>query len=52
MDLYAIFKQFGITEVRALGLDTSNVTIETVPLYVDKEIPILLTRNDLTTRQG
>ena len=43
MDLYAIFKKFGISEVRALGLDTSNVTIETVPLYVDKEIPVLLT---------
>lgn len=48
MDLYAIFKQFGITEVRALGLDTSNVTIETVPLYIDKEIPILLTRDNQT----
>lgn len=52
MDLYAIFKQFGITEVRALGLDTSNVTVETVPLYIDKEIPVLLTRDDLTQRQG
>jgi KUP system potassium uptake protein len=46
MDLYAIFKRFGITEVRALGLDTSNVTIETVPLYIDKDIPTLLTRNE------
>lgn len=52
MDLYAIFKKFGITEVRALGLDTSNVMVETVPLYIDKEIPILLTRNDLTKHQG
>jgi len=42
MDLYAIFKKFGISEVRALGLDTSNVTIETVPLYIDKDIPLLL----------
>ncbi len=46
MDMYAIFKRFGITEVRALGLDTSNVTIETVPLYIDKDIPMLLTRNE------
>lgn len=46
MDMYAIFKRFGISEVRALGLDTSNVTIETVPLYVDKEIPVLLTPHD------
>ncbi len=52
MDLYSIFKKFGISEVRALGLDTSNVTVETVPLYVDKEIPILLARNDLTKRMG
>jgi KUP system potassium uptake protein len=52
MDLYAIFKRFGITEVRALGLDTSNVTVETVPLYVDREIPILLSRNDQTKRMG
>ena len=52
MDLYAIFKRFGISEVRALGLDTSNVTIETVPLYIDKESPILLTRNDKTKHFG
>lgn len=44
MDLYGIFKRFGISEVRALGLDTSNVTVETVPLYIDHETPILLTR--------
>lgn len=52
MDLYAIFKKIGISEVRALGLDTSNVSIETVPLYIDKEIPILLTRNDKTRHLG
>jgi KUP system potassium uptake protein len=46
MDLYAILKRFGISEVRSLGLDTSNVTVETVPLYIDKETPILLTRTD------
>jgi KUP system potassium uptake protein len=44
MDLYAIFKKIGISEVRSLGLDTSNVTVETVPLYIDREIPVLLTR--------
>jgi len=49
MDIYSIFKRFGISEVRALGLDTSSVTVETVPLYVDKEIPILLTRHDKTS---
>jgi len=46
MDMYSIFKRFGISEVRALGLDTSNVTIETVPIYIDKDIPILLTRSE------
>ena len=52
MDLYSIFKRFGISEVRALGLDTSNVIVETVPLYIDKEIPVILTRNDLTKHMG
>ncbi|MCX6276578.1 MAG: KUP/HAK/KT family potassium transporter [Bacteroidetes bacterium] len=52
MDLYGIFKRFGISEVRALGLDTSNVIVETVPLYIDKEIPVILTRNDLTRHMG
>ena len=46
MDMYDIFKKFGISEVRALGLDTSNVTIEMVPLYIDKDIPVLLTRHE------
>lgn len=46
MDIYAVFKKFGISEVRALGLDTSNVTVETVPIYVDKEIPGLLTPDE------
>jgi len=46
MDMYAIFKRFGITEVKALGLDTSNVSVESVPLYIDKDIPTLLTRNE------
>ncbi len=46
MDLYAILKRFGISDVRSLGLDTSNVTVETVPLYIDKETPVLLTRHD------
>jgi KUP system potassium uptake protein len=52
MDLYAILKRFGIGEVRSLGLDTSNVTVETVPLYIDKETPVLLVRNDLTKHYG
>ena len=50
MDIYSILKRFGITEVRSLGLDTSNVTIETVPLFIDKEAPQLLTRNGENNR--
>jgi KUP system potassium uptake protein len=45
MDMYSIFKRFGISEVRSLGLDTSNVSVETVPLLIDKEFPLLLTRH-------
>ena len=52
MDIYTILKRFGITEVRSLGLDTSNVTIETVPLFIDKEAPQLLTRNGQTNSGG
>ena len=40
MDMYDIFKKFGISEVRALGLDTSNVTVESVPLSVSKDVPM------------
>lgn len=52
MDLYSIIKNFGISEVRAMGLDTSNVVVETVPLYIDREAPSLLSRDDHSTRQG
>ncbi len=34
MNLYGIFKHLGITEEHALGLDTSNVTVEKVPLII------------------
>jgi KUP system potassium uptake protein len=46
MDMYSIFKRFGISEVRSLGLDTSNVTVEMVPLFIDKESPLLVIRNN------
>ena len=41
MDLYTICKQMGISDVKALGLDTSNITVETAPLFVDKVVPEL-----------
>jgi len=40
LDLYDILKRFGISEVRALGLDTSNVLAETVPLSVLSDVPV------------
>ena len=40
MDMYDIFKKFGISEVRALGLDTSNVAVEMVPLSVSRDVPM------------
>jgi KUP system potassium uptake protein len=42
LDLYDLLKRFGISEVRALGLDTSNVLTEYVPLTVLRDIPIIL----------
>jgi KUP system potassium uptake protein len=43
MDIYDILKRFGISEVRSLGLDTSNVTVEKVPLSVTKDVPLFPT---------
>jgi KUP system potassium uptake protein len=36
MNLYNIIKHIGITEEKALGLDTSNVVVEHVPLIINK----------------
>ncbi|TSA30231.1 MAG: potassium transporter Kup [Bacteroidetes bacterium] len=35
MDMYTILKRMGISDVKALGLDTSNVVEETVPLQAE-----------------
>lgn len=37
MNLYSFIKHLGITEERALGLDTSNVVVEHVPLIVKQD---------------
>jgi len=37
MNIYNIVKQLGITDTRAYGLDTSNVTVESVPLVIKRE---------------
>lgn len=34
MNVYSLVRRMGISEVRAYGLDTSNVTVEKVPLLV------------------
>jgi KUP system potassium uptake protein len=44
MDIYSFIKKFGISEVRSLGLDTSNVTIEQVPLIINQKISAELVR--------
>ena len=35
MDVYSVLKKIGITDVKAFGLDTSNVEVEKVPLVID-----------------
>lgn len=37
MSLYNLIKHLGISDIRAFGLDTSNVMIESVPLLVKSE---------------
>jgi KUP system potassium uptake protein len=49
LDLYDILKKIGISEVRAFGLDTSNVLIETVPLSVLNDIPVF--QNDFAVNK-
>jgi KUP system potassium uptake protein len=43
MDNYSLLAHLGVTDVRAYGLDTSNVTIEKVPLMKeDSKKPVLV----------
>jgi len=46
MDIYSIIKKTGISRIHSLGLDTSNVTEELVPLSADKELPSYLIREN------
>ncbi len=34
LDIYAFLKRMGLSEAKAFGLDTSSVTVETVPLII------------------
>jgi KUP system potassium uptake protein len=38
MDIYAILKRIGISEVRAFGLDTSNIQVEKVSLRLPSKV--------------
>lgn len=44
LDIYNILKQMGLSEPRAFGLDTSSVTVETVPLVISAPKEINLKR--------
>lgn len=46
MDSYEIIKYIGVTDVKAFGLDTSNILVEKVPLMVDKVYSKKLKRID------
>ncbi len=46
MDIYSYLKRVGIGEVRAYGMDTSNVVVEKVPLAIPKNPKFDLTRID------
>jgi KUP system potassium uptake protein len=37
MDIYSVLKQIGISDVKAFGLDTSNVEVEKVPLMMESD---------------
>jgi len=46
MDVYTYLKKIGISEVRAFGLDTSNIVVEKVPLAIPKNPKFDLKRTD------
>lgn len=44
LDIYALLKRMGLSEAKAFGLDTSSVTVETVPLIITPPKEINLKR--------
>lgn len=44
MDVYSFIKRFGISDVRAFGLDTSSIIVEKVPLHTEQEAKVTLKR--------
>jgi KUP system potassium uptake protein len=47
MNLFRIFKRFGISDVKAFGLDTSNVMVEKVPLMIEKSNKRIIKRRNI-----
>jgi len=47
MTLYNVFKHIGVNDMRAFGLDTSSVTLETVPMIVKSEYKAKIKRVEL-----
>jgi KUP system potassium uptake protein len=44
LSLYRMFRGMGISDVKAYGLDTSNVLVEKVPLMIDKSYKKIIKR--------
>jgi KUP system potassium uptake protein len=44
MDFYSLLKKISLPDIKAFGLDTSNVEIEKVPIVLKKHHPMLLHR--------
>jgi KUP system potassium uptake protein len=47
LGVYKIFRRIGISEIKAYGLDTSNVIIEKVPLTADKSYKRIIKRSEV-----
>lgn len=45
MTLYALLRRLGISDEKALGLDTSNLTVENVPLIINNKESRRITRS-------
>jgi KUP system potassium uptake protein len=44
LDIYFFLKHYGLSEEKAFGLDTSSVTVETVPLIISQPKELNLKR--------
>jgi KUP system potassium uptake protein len=51
MELYTIFRRLGISEVKYLGLDTTNVVVEKVPLTTDRSYKRVIHRKINTDKE-